>query len=72
MEIISTNQKYSKQTIQYVGSRALERASFYGIRGLITLYMINGLILQLIFFLKSTNYFSTHSNLTIVTSTGST
>ncbi len=44
MNRISSDQRYSKETFFYTSSRLLERASFYGIRGLIFLYMIKGTI----------------------------
>jgi POT family proton-dependent oligopeptide transporter len=42
MERISSDLKHDRQTFVYAGARALERASFYGLRGIITLYMVRG------------------------------
>lgn len=41
MEKISSNQKHDGQTFLYAGARAIERASFYGFRSIITLYMVH-------------------------------
>ena len=38
------NQKHTKETFLYALSRTLERASFYGLRSLIVLYMIGGIL----------------------------
>lgn len=38
------NQKHTKETFLYALSRTLERASFYGLRSLIVLYMIDGIL----------------------------
>lgn len=40
-----TNQSHSKETYLYVLSRAFERASYYGIRGIILIYMLEALYL---------------------------
>ena len=40
---IKEHAKHTKETFIYSGSRALERASYYGVRSLLTLYMINNL-----------------------------
>ncbi len=44
MRTISKNQTYNKADFLYVASRALERASFYGLRSILALYMINSSI----------------------------
>lgn len=38
------NQTHSKETFLYVTSRTLERTSYYGLRSLIVLYMIGGIL----------------------------
>ncbi len=38
------NQTHSKETFLYATSRALERVSYYGLRSLIVLYMIGGIL----------------------------
>ncbi len=38
------NQTHSKETFLYATSKALERASFYGLRSLIVLYMVDGIL----------------------------
>ena len=38
------NQTHSKETFLYATSRTLERASYYGLRSLIVLYMIGGIL----------------------------
>jgi POT family proton-dependent oligopeptide transporter len=42
MEKISPDLKHDRQTFIYAGARALEKASFYGIRSILVLYMIRG------------------------------
>jgi POT family proton-dependent oligopeptide transporter len=42
MEKISPDLKHDRQTFIYAGARALEKASFYGLRSILFLYMIRG------------------------------
>ncbi len=37
------NQQHPPQTALYTGARALERAAYYGIRSILTLYMVHSL-----------------------------
>lgn len=41
-----TNQTHSKETFLYATARAFERASFYGVRSIILLYMVNAIQLS--------------------------
>jgi len=38
------NQTHSKETFLYAFSRTLERASYYGLRSLVVLYMVGGIL----------------------------
>lgn len=42
MEKISADLKHDRQTFIYAGARVLEKASFYGIRGVLLMYMVHG------------------------------
>jgi POT family proton-dependent oligopeptide transporter len=42
MERIGSNATHTKETFLYSGSKALERASYYGLRALIVIFMIEG------------------------------
>jgi proton-dependent oligopeptide transporter, POT family len=42
MEKISLTERHTKETFLYAGSRMFERASYYGMRSILVLYMING------------------------------